>query len=325
MDGKLLFILPLAVALFWIVRIFLLKNVNRVQLLIVGAMTMAVMSVWFRGFTLMVFPFVFLAVRLVTAVKGLSKWDALTFILSLSFLPLWEQTVGKVFLAVQVLAVSVWSLASIRIHFRRMAELYDLDNENISADDIEQVVLFIIFSAITFSIVLFVPDAVGDSLVLQAVLAGFLAVLQYYIGKYTCRIKDTSSVTAELAELAAEAADEAEAEKSAYSDDRLIRRVEEEKLYLDPSLSLVSLSEMLHTNRTYLSASIHACRNQNFSEFINALRVEYFMDIVRKEPGINVKEAAMRSGYNNLQSFYRHFSEIMEMTPKTWISKQLNR
>ena len=325
MDGKLLFILPLAVALFWIVRIFLLKNVNRVQLLIVGAMTMAVMSVWFRGFTLMVFPFVFLAVRLVTAVKGLSKWDALTFILSLSFLPLWEQTVGKVFLAVQVLAVSVWSLASIRIHFRRMAELYDLDSENISADNIEQVILFIVFSAITFSIILFVPDVVGASLVLQAVLAGFLAVLQYYIGKYTCRIKDTSSITAELAELAAESSGEAGFEGSASKDDRLVRRVEEEQLYLDPSLSLVSLSEILHTNRTYLSSSIHSCRNQNFSEFINALRVEYFMDIVRKEPGINVKEAAMRSGYNNLQSFYRHFSEIMEMTPKTWISKQLNR
>lgn len=321
MDGRLFFIVPLAVTLFWMVRIFLMKSLNRVQLLIVCAMAMAVLSVWFRGFTLMVFPFVYLAVRLVTAVKGLTKWDALPFMASLALIPLLGSVAGWVILVVQVVSVSVWSLVSLRHHFRRMAELYDLDSENISADNIEQVVLFIIFSAITFSIILSVPETVGESLVLQGVLAGFLAVLQYYIGKYTCRIKDMSSVTAELAELAGETAVDGTPESGSSQDDRLIRRVEEGQLYLDPAASLVSLAERLGTNRTYLSNSIHSCRNQNFSEFINSLRIEYFMNLVRREPGINVKEAAMRSGYNNLQSFYRHFSDIMDMTPKAWMSR----
>ena len=138
-------------------------------------------------------------------------------------------------------------------------------------------------------------------------------------------MKDTSTIAAELESIKEKPENDAEPVAAKPDDDRLIQKVLDENLFLDPSLSLVSLAEQLHTNRTYLSNSIHSCRNQNFSEFINALRVEYFMDIVRKEPGINVKEAAMRSGYNNLQSFYRHFSEIMEMTPKTWISKQLNR
>lgn len=34
-----------------------------------------------------------------------------------------------------------------------------------------------------------------------------------------------------------------------------------------------------------------------------------------------IKEIALQSGYGNLQSFYRNFSEIMNMTPKQWLSK----
>lgn len=30
----------------------------------------------------------------------------------------------------------------------------------------------------------------------------------------------------------------------------------------------------------------------------------------------------MRSGYNHQQSFYRNFTQIMEMTPGTWLSRQ---
>ena len=47
------------------------------------------------------------------------------------------------------------------------------------------------------------------------------------------------------------------------------------------------------------------------------------VDLMKEEgPGANIKDIATRSGYNHLQSFYRNFTQMMDMTPKTWISKQ---
>lgn len=325
MIGNAIFLLPLAIAVFWIVRIFLLKDVNKVQLLIVAGIITALLTMFYRERTaLFLFPFFYLAVRQKTSAQGVNKWDWLVFLPSAIIIP-WERTTMFTFLlCAQIAGISVWSVVSVYRYNRKLAELYDTSGDG-SADDIGQVLTFIIFTAVVTLLMVLLPDAVMSSILIRCVFAVFLSVLQYYIGSLTYRMKDTSEIAAEIESIKEEPRNDVEPAAAKPADDRLIQKVLDEKLFLDPSLSLVSLAEKLHTNRTYLSNSIHACRNQNFSEFINALRVEYFMDIVRKEPGINVKEAAMRSGYNNLQSFYRHFSEIMEMTPKTWISKQLNR
>ena len=37
---------------------------------------------------------------------------------------------------------------------------------------------------------------------------------------------------------------------------------------------------------------------------------------------VNIKDVALKSGYNHIQSFYRNFTLIMETTPKAWLSKQ---
>lgn len=320
MDVNLLYLVPLAVSLFWVVRIFLLKDVNKVQLLFITGFVMAMLALYAEGFILFSFPFFYLAVRKYISAGGLLKWDYLVFVPSLVLMPYLGTLPVKIFLIVQLVSVSVWGLVSLKKYFSKLAELYDSSNEAVAADDIQQVLLFIVFSVITYSIRFLIPEDGGPIVPLHVALAGFLAVLQYYIGSFTFRIKDTSSVVAELAEIASETEEAVSAGEPASADDILIQRVIDEQLYLDPTLSLVSLSEILHTNRTYLSNSIHASRNQNFSDFINSLRIGYFMDLVRKEPGINVKEAAMRSGYNNLQSFYRHFSDIEGMTPKTWMA-----
>lgn len=325
MAGNFIFLLPLAIAVFWIVRIFLLKDLNKVQLLIVAGIITALLTMFYRERTaLFMFPFFYLAVRQKISAQGVGKWDWLIFLPSAIIIP-WEQTtLFTALLCLQIAGISIWSVIGVHRYNERLAELYDTSDDS-SADDIGQVLTFIIFTAVVTLLIVLLPDAVMSSILIRCIFAVFLSVLQYYIGSLTYRMKDTSTIAAELESIKEEPENDAEPVAAKPGDDRLIQKVLDENLFLDPSLSLVSLAEQLHTNRTYLSNSIHSCRNQNFSEFINSLRVEYFMDIVRKEPGINVKEAAMRSGYNNLQSFYRHFSEIMEMTPKTWISKQLNR
>lgn len=316
------YILPSAISLFWIVRIFLSKDVNRIQLTIIAAMLMMVLTFFFgEGYSMFIFPFFHIAVRQKTSAEGATKWDWFLLLPSFLLFAFQSTAFSRAFLCVQIVTLCAWDFVSIRRYNISLAEMFDSDSD-MSAEDVGQTLVFGIFTAIIMVIGFSLPEFVKSSLLVRGASVVFIAILQGMTGSYAFRINDTSAARAALTGVKEEGPDIGESETGAENDDDLIRKVIDDKLYLDPSVSLVSLAEKLHTNRTYLSNSIHACRKQNFSDFINSLRINYFMELVRREPEINVKEAAMRSGYNNLQSFYRHFSDIMDMTPKTWMSKQ---
>lgn len=319
------YLIPAAVSLFWILRIFFLKDVNKVQLLICAGMLMALFTLFYRhASAAFMFPFFYLAIRQKTSPSGILKWDWLIFLPSMAIIPFTDTLSFDIFLLVQISAITVWSVISVRRYGKKLAEIYDANE--ISAEDISQAMIFIILSVIATGIIVLLPDDVTSSLPLQFVLVAFLAILQYYVGYYTFKIKDIpelsddgSCASAENG-TAANAGAEAAAPAGTSQDDKLLQRVIDEKMYLDSTLSLVTLAEKLHTNRTYLSSSIHNCKGQNFSDFINTLRIKHFIDIIQSDDEAGIKDAAFNSGYNNLQSFYRNFSEIMQMTPKTWVS-----
>ena len=322
---RFLYILPAAIALFWVLRIFFLKNLNKVQLFIVAGMLMAVLTMFYReGFVLFVFPMFHMAVRQNTAPQGITKWDWLALLPSFLFVPYTDTIYFTVFMVIQIVTITVWSIISVRKYNSRLAEVYDTGSEA-SSDDISQVLTFIIITIVVLLIWMLLPEDATSSFLIAAVFAAFLSALQFMIGYYTYYMKDTSSIAAELAEIE-EVASETEdsSPDEVKEDDALIRKVLADELYLDPMASLVSIAEKLGTNRTYLSNSIHSCRGQNFSDFINTLRISRFIDIVTEEGrDVNIKDAAMRCGYSNLQSFYRNFSELKKMTPKAWISENV--
>lgn len=324
MNENVIFILPAAIALFWILRIFLQKEVDKARLFIIFGMLMALLTMFYREtFALFTFPFFHLAVREKTSAHGIGKWDSLVFLPSVLLIPYAGETLANVFLIIQIAVISIWSVLSVRKYNRQLAEVYDSSVEENTANDIGQILMFMIFTVITTVIIVMLPDFVTSSLLVRIILAIFLSVLQFNVGMLTFRMKDTPGLAAEIAEIAAEEAlrNDGNMISPASGDEKLLAKVESENLYLDPTLSLVSLAEMLHTNRTYLSSMIHSLRGVNFSDYINNLRINYFIDIVRNEgPSVNIKDAAMRAGYSNIQSFYRNFSDKMQMTPKTWVA-----
>ena len=67
--------------------------------------------------------------------------------------------------------------------------------------------------------------------------------------------------------------------------ERLDRRMREDKLYLDYSMTLPKLSEMTGTNRTYASRAI--CEKyKSFREYINGLRVEHILADVQEKNAV---------------------------------------
>ena len=88
--------------------------------------------------------------------------------------------------------------------------------------------------------------------------------------------------------------------------------------YIRQGLTIKELSEILHTNRTYLSAYIKTTYKMTFREWITGLRLEYAKNMLKEHPEINVQKLAESSGFLSRSNFIKSFTEKEGCTPAKW-------
>ena len=88
--------------------------------------------------------------------------------------------------------------------------------------------------------------------------------------------------------------------------------------YVQQGLTIKGLSEILHTNRTFLSAYIKTAYKMTFREWITALRLEYAKNILKEHPEINIQKLAESSGFLSRSNFIKSFTEKEGCTPGKW-------
>lgn len=88
--------------------------------------------------------------------------------------------------------------------------------------------------------------------------------------------------------------------------------------YVQQGLTIKKLSEILHTNRTYLSAYIKTTYKMTFREWITGLRLEYAKNILKEHPEINIQKLAESSGFLSRSNFIKSFTEKEGCTPGKW-------
>lgn len=93
--------------------------------------------------------------------------------------------------------------------------------------------------------------------------------------------------------------------------------------YVQQGLTIKELSEILYTNRTYLSAYIKTTYKMTFREWITSLRLEYAKNILKEHPEINIQKLAESSGFLSQSNFIKLFSKKEGCTPAKW--KKSNR
>lgn len=95
----------------------------------------------------------------------------------------------------------------------------------------------------------------------------------------------------------------------------------EKQPYLDGSVDLDYFSRKLFTNKAYLSRTINVFSGRNFRQFINWHRVEYSVELMKKDPYLRVEEVALMSGFNSIVSYNMAFKMFKGVTPKEWMDK----
>lgn len=98
---------------------------------------------------------------------------------------------------------------------------------------------------------------------------------------------------------------------------------ENQKVYLNPELSLSELSRLSSIPSRLLSQLIQMNFQKTYKEYINGFRVENAKKMLRdrKKQNHTMYTIAFESGFNSESSFYKTFKELTSLTPKQF---QLN-
>jgi len=111
---------------------------------------------------------------------------------------------------------------------------------------------------------------------------------------------------------------------------RLETLLQDDRIYLDPTLSLEALASKVGTNRTYMLRALKL-RGETFSNYINALRLDHATDLMRRHQSMDLSEIAERSGFSSqrslnylilkkygftLAAFRRRISQLLSALPE---------
>ncbi len=97
--------------------------------------------------------------------------------------------------------------------------------------------------------------------------------------------------------------------------------VAEKKIYLNSDLTIISLAEMLGTNRTYLVKAIKKKHGMNFLDFINGHRVAAAIRLLDSEraKNLSIDGIAGLAGFNNRVTFAKVFKQSTGMSPSIFM------
>lgn len=92
----------------------------------------------------------------------------------------------------------------------------------------------------------------------------------------------------------------------------------DEKLYLNPELSLNDLSEKIDISSRNLSYVINNQFQMNFADLVNSYRIKEAVRIFEeaKDPKQTILEVIYEVGFNSKSSFYSSFKKVVGKTPK---------
>lgn len=109
-----------------------------------------------------------------------------------------------------------------------------------------------------------------------------------------------------------------------WEEDDLFKRFQhlmtDEKIFLQPKLTLADVADMLETNTTYLSRMVNTAYNLGFPELINTLRIDYAEQYLLENSDAKQSEIATKCGFLSASSFNTVFKRITGVTPKIWVA-----
>jgi AraC-like DNA-binding protein len=100
---------------------------------------------------------------------------------------------------------------------------------------------------------------------------------------------------------------------------KLASMMDQEKLYLQPDLTLAEVARKLELHPLYVSQLINESFQQNFRDYLNRYRVEESKRLlIMESQRLNILGVALDTGFNSKSAFNRAFKKHTGSTPKEY-------
>ena len=96
---------------------------------------------------------------------------------------------------------------------------------------------------------------------------------------------------------------------------KLQRLMEEQRIYLNPLLTLREVASKVGTNRTYLSEYLNRELKTKFYDYINSYRIREAEKLLLENKDAKIEDIAEQCGFNSLSTFLRSFEKTNGTTP----------
>lgn len=102
---------------------------------------------------------------------------------------------------------------------------------------------------------------------------------------------------------------------------KILKLMEDDKLYLQPELNLSDIANRLKTNISVLSGVVNNAFGKNFNDFVNEYRVKEFQEriVLPENKNITLLGIAFDCGFNSKATFNRSFKKFTGKSPKEFL------
>ncbi len=240
--------------------------------------------------------------------------------------------VAKFIFAIQVVIVLLKGYKKVK-KFDEIVENYYSDIENRTLRNTQIIIIFLVIT----SIISFLANVIGkeafvDSLALVSIPCVVFSVILFmllragHMQNFTIHelmeeaeetvVTDNGNNTDIRRETTESVSAEVNAEKIRQISAEIEEVMRREKPFLQPDLRVSDLARLLLTNRDYISRAIRLDKGMSFNEYVNRLRIEHAITLMKNNPQIPVLELSIKSGYTSQASFFRNFKQFTGTSPK---------
>jgi len=230
--------------------------------------------------------------------------------------------IARLIFLVQIIYYAFSGVKRVNIHNRIVANFYsNIEGKTLNwIRYLNIVILFVAIASICFVFIgrsyftrhevsLLIPSFIFSSLLF---VIGFKGNQQTEILE---KIREDKDLDIEFEEI-----------KTAHEDKlktNLIDLFENSKIYIQPDLRITVVSELIRTNRTYISRLINDEFDMNFNEFVNKYRIEEAKQLLccKNHTAFTMEHIAEKSGFGSTASFSRVFKEVEGTTPGKYRSE----
>lgn len=222
---------------------------------------------------------------------------------------------GRLVFAFQVIFFLIYGRKLVLRYNQRIANFYS----NLESKTIVWV-KFLLYSYVATSTMSIAFNLIGreiflHSTVLLAIPSSIFSILLFFIGLLGY-MQNHTVVDLVKDEVSQPAFDQKKLQTGQLKS-KLVKLFENEKVYYKPELKITDVSQMLGTNRSYVSALINKEFNCSFNEFVNKYRIAEAKKILGDDSANNfsLNYIAENVGFGSLGTFIRVFKTMEGTTP----------